>query len=156
ETPHLNINLRDYARAVIEYALWRGCLDSGIELEKCRPPYRSPWPLSDITLEELESIAEASGDRHILLSAHWGDFARQEIESPVHRLTRIPLDQPRPLHDEEREKAFLAELALWNNEKQEAFAQLKAAVDEKTASRSMQIDTEDNGSLHFTYSTETT
>ena len=156
ETPPFNINLRDYARTVIEYAVWQGCLDGDIELEKCRPPYRSPWPLSDITQEELEKTAEEIGGKQILLSTHWGDFARYKIETRVQHLTRIPIDQPRPLNDEEREKAFLAELALWSNQKQEAFAQLKAAVDEKTASWHMEIDTEDNVSLHFSYSQEKT
>jgi hypothetical protein len=156
ETPPLNINLRDYARAVIEYALLYDCLDDGIDIEKCRPPYQSPWPLSDATKKEIEHIAENSGGKQILFSAcDWGDFARYEIEPAVHHLTSIPLNQPRPLNDEDRETTFLEALASWDKQKQEAFAQLKSAVDEKAASRRMALHTEEEFSISVSYSEET-
>jgi hypothetical protein len=155
ETPHFNINLRDYARAVIEYALLRGNIDDEIDITKCRRPYRSQWPLADITKEELEKIAEESGGKQILYSAlSWGDFARYEVEPKVHHFTCIPLDQPHPLNQEEREEVFLKELASWDISKQEAFAQLKSAIKEKESSLQIQTGNKENYHITFFYPKE--
>jgi hypothetical protein len=141
--------------AIIDYAVWRGCLSNGIDIQKCQPPYRSPWPLPDISIEEVERTAEASGGKQILLSTlDWGDFARYEVEPRVHHLTEIPSDQPRPLNAEEQEEKFLEELACWEQQKQEAFAQLKSAVDEKTASLRMETHTGEHLSISYSYSEE--
>lgn len=52
-TPTPHVLLRDYARGVIELALYRGAkLD--IEEQKIRPLYRSQWPSAIPTKEELE------------------------------------------------------------------------------------------------------
>ena len=102
---------------------------------KCRPPYHSEWPLLDTAKEEIEKIAEESGGRQILLSAlDWGDFARYEIEPKVHHFTSIPLNQPKPLNNEEKENAFTRELSSWDIDKQKAFENFKSAVKEKNAS----------------------
>ena len=155
QTPQLNINLRDYARAVIEYALQKGCLDEIIDVDKCRPPHHSQWPLPDTAKEEIERIAEKSGGRQILLSAlDWGDFACYEIEPKIHHFTSIPLDQPKPLNNEERENAFIKELSSWDIEKQKAFEYFKSAVEEKNAS--LRIETGSGADFHigFSYSEE--
>lgn len=152
ETPPFNINLRDYARAIVEYALDRGCLSDSIDITKCRPPYRSEWPLSDITKEEVEKIAEKSGGKAILLSVlSWGDFARYEVTPKVHKFTSVPLGQPRPLNEEERESAFLEELSSWETEKQKAFVRLKEAVDEKNASYRIEIGSGEKFSFGSSY-----
>ena len=49
--PPPHILLRDYARGVIELALYRG-MRLDIEVEKIRPPYKSDWPSFDIPKEE--------------------------------------------------------------------------------------------------------
>lgn len=81
ETPYLHIILRDYARAIVEYAKYLGCLSTEIDLAKCRPPYHSSWPLTDITEDELKAIAERAGDTQILHSSQqmMGDFGTYEI-----------------------------------------------------------------------------
>ena len=66
ETPPLNINLRDYGRALVEYAAVRSCLHEEVDLDRCRPPYSSDWPLDDATEGELERIAEEAGSTAIL------------------------------------------------------------------------------------------
>lgn len=155
ETPQLNINLRDYARAVIEYAFEQGCLDESINIDKCRPPYHSQWPLLDTAKEEVERIAEKSGGKQILLSAlDWGDFARYEVDPMIHHFTSIPLDQPKPLNNEERGNAFIKELSSWDIEKQKAFENFKSAVKEKNAS--LRIETGSGADFHigFSYSEE--
>jgi hypothetical protein len=67
--PPPNINLRDYARAIIEYAAVRSCLHNDTNLDRCRPPYGSKSPLEDRTEEELKRIAEEAGSTTILFSA---------------------------------------------------------------------------------------
>jgi hypothetical protein len=102
KTPPLNINLRDYARALIEYAAIRSCLHEQVDLDRCSPPYSSTWPLEDTTGEELARIAEEAGSTEILSSAFrdFGDFARYEIETKVRHFSTIPLTDPQPRRDE--------------------------------------------------------
>ncbi|HIF9126651.1 TPA: hypothetical protein ACX6SH_002969 [Photobacterium damselae] len=57
--PH--ILLRDYARGVIEFAL-HTCGSLGIDIDKCRPPYKSNFPISFPTNEELDSRYEVNFD----------------------------------------------------------------------------------------------
>ena len=131
KTPPLNINLRDYARALIEYAVVRGCLHEEVDLDRCRPPYSSSWPLEDTTEEELERIAEEAGSTEILSSAfRWGDFARYEIESKVHHFSAIPLTDPRPLNHEEKQKSFKEQLQHWSEQKQQLVSKLEHALSE--------------------------
>jgi len=57
-TPLPHILLRDYARGVIELALYRG-INLDITVEKIRPPYKSEWPSFEIpTEEELKNYGE--------------------------------------------------------------------------------------------------
>lgn len=130
ETPHLSIILRDYARAIIEFASQQGSLDKDVDIKKCRPPYRSEWPLIDVTEEEIDKIAEQAGGNQIKLSAFkWGgDFGIYEIPASVHHFTKVPLERPRPLNDVEREEAFKHEIKSWDLEKQAAFLKLEIAV----------------------------
>ena len=147
KTPHLNINLRDYARAVIEYALQNECLPESIDIEKCRPPYKSEWPLEDATEEELEKIAKDSGGEEILKSVLGcvGNFGTHTIRHRVTNFTDISLLQPRPLNTEEKEKAFKEQIKNWGYEKQKAFQEFEAAVKKKWYSFRMEILEKRNG-----------
>lgn len=53
--PH--IILRDYARGVLELALHRGLLSAEIDPKHFRPPYKSTWPLSIPSQDEIDSLA---------------------------------------------------------------------------------------------------
>lgn len=50
--PPVHILLRDYARGVVEYALYRG-IELDIEIDNIQPPYHSEWPYIP-TEEEIE------------------------------------------------------------------------------------------------------
>jgi hypothetical protein len=152
DTPPLNINLRDYARAIIEYALEQNCLDERVEIDKCRPPYRSEWPLHDVTEDELEALAEKAGDREILSSAfRWGgDFGTYEIEYKVHHFTKIMLNQSRPLNEEERKTEFNDQIEGWSPKKHIAYLELETAVNEKADS--WRMDPESEGGFKTSYS----
>lgn len=52
-----NVLLRDYAKNIIDYAVYRDCDLRGMEREKCLPPYRSVMP-EVTTADEMQEIYE--------------------------------------------------------------------------------------------------
>lgn len=86
--PPVNALLRDSARGIIEYAAWRGELDTSINLTLARPPYQSPWPIEFVPDELIESYVEDRGHGSypdaIARSTTYeaGDFAKY-IVSPL-------------------------------------------------------------------------
>jgi len=64
------------------------------------------------------------------------------------------LNQPRPLNDEEREKAFKRQIEGWDLKKQKAFLNLESAVKEKGSSRRMEIGDNQDKFIDFSYSQE--
>lgn len=157
ETPPLNLNLRDYARATIEYANAHNWLDKRIDIRKCRPPYKSEWPLQDISEEELESLAEQAGDDEILQSAFkWGgDFGTYETTHKVHNFTNISLGLVRPLNEEERKAEFNNLIENWDIEKQVAWLELKIVINERNDSWRIDDNPEDGKGISFSYSSKT-
>ena len=148
KTPPLNINLRDYARALIEYAEVRSCLHEEVDLDRWRPPDTRGWPFEDMTEEALERIAENAGGKQILRSAFgWGDFARYEIEPKVHHFSAISLADPRPLNKEEKRKVFEEQLPDWSKEKQQLVANLEHALSKMN--ETMTVATPRSRSLGF-------
>jgi hypothetical protein len=154
ETPHLNILLRDYASAVIEYAFLQRCLPEEVDIEKCRPPYRSDWPLNDTTEEELKKLAEEAGGNQILWSALDGDFGIYEITPKVDHFTRVPLLQDRPLNEEEKKEAFKRQIASWDPRKRLALSELEKVVEKKRSSLHIETGDSVNQSIGFSYSEE--
>ncbi len=81
--PTVHILLRDYARGVIENALWRGIELEIEQLEKIRPPYGSEWYLSIPSDDQVMKYSGASADDgegsiyHSVMS--YGDFGRYVI-----------------------------------------------------------------------------
>lgn len=154
EIPQLNINLRDYARAIIEYAYQRNSLNGKIvDIEKCRPPYKSKWPLSDTTEEEIERLAEEAGGKQILWSVlKMGDFGEYKV-SLVQKFTNIPLERPRPLNEQEKEISYMCQIENWSIKKKDAILKLQLAVKEKHSS--LKIANEDNENpFSFSYPKE--
>lgn len=135
---YIHLTVRDYARAVVEFASERSLVS--LDMSKCRPPYKSSWPLKDVGNAEIEKLAKRAGGEQILHSAlSWGDFARYEIEPLTRHFTAISLDSPRPLNADERRALFDQELAGWEKNKKAAFRKLAAAV--KRYRRSSRITT---------------
>jgi len=86
ESPLLHLLARDYARGVIEVAAKVNALPDGLELEKVRPPYRSPWPLEDVPqFPDVEQFERGSGLLAIIASLRFGDFARYIVASDVNK-----------------------------------------------------------------------
>ncbi|MBY4890728.1 hypothetical protein K5Y32_22640 [Pantoea sp. DY-15] len=61
-TPDVHLVMRDYARGIIEKALSQNCLSEQINIERCRPPYTSQWPLSIPDRDTV--IAMIPGDKN--------------------------------------------------------------------------------------------
>lgn len=118
--PPPNILLRDYARGVIELALYRGtALD--VDMEKVRPPYESEWPSEIPTNEELEKYRERwEGMPEEELARAWiyssvmgfGDFARYVIGINAYHFpwSSHRLGEPRELTIKEMYERFVDSL----------------------------------------------
>ena len=90
ETPPVHILLRDYARGVIERAIYLGS-DMNIDERLIRPPYKSTWPkipneedihslMSDGSQESDDGEEVNRGKAEIRFSVmHGGDFERYVI-----------------------------------------------------------------------------
>ena len=89
--PPANALLRDHARGIVEYAAWRGVLDSSIDLTLARPPYQSLWPIEPVPDELIKSYTEDRGRgafRDAIVSStvsDMGDFATYVIDYKVNR-----------------------------------------------------------------------
>jgi hypothetical protein len=108
--PPVHITLRDYARGVIERALYNGS-KVDIEESKIRPPYKSEWPPNIPSKEDLEKYDRlASSIYHSVME--WGDFARYIIGTNSHRFdwTSRRLGELPQLTWKERYEGFIESL----------------------------------------------
>ena len=121
--PPPQILLRDYARGVVERALWLGA-DMQIDVAFIRPPYGSDWP--DIPTEEQLKPFQADWSRGSYDSgeSEWarnsigssvtsGDFARYVIGTnhSISDWLSVRLDEPAWCSPEQRLAALLAKLS---------------------------------------------
>jgi len=118
--PPTHILLRDYARGVVEYALYRGLTITG-DVGKIRPPYQSDW-VEIPTKEEIDALEAPDGtwkslgggwaQNRIIWSVMDDDFARYVIGTNSGRSDwlSLRLDEPvwRSTQDEQEE--FVASL----------------------------------------------
>ena len=116
--PPPHILLRDYARGVIELALYRGSV-LNIDIEKIRPPYKSEWLCKIPTKEELEKyrwhegmVEEELARARIYSSVMHGDFASYVIgTNPYHFLwSSHRLGEPRASTRKEMYEDFVDSL----------------------------------------------
>jgi len=128
DAPPVDILIRDYARGVVEVAV-RVAHDAEFEMGNVRPPYRSEWPDSIATREQLgvpQSWRDASesemGYLHLYDSVfEHGDFARYVIGTNWGRAnwTSNRLGAPRELSGREMFDQFVDSLTdrqqrAWN------------------------------------------
>ena len=92
-TPHILI--RDFASGIMEYAKYKGLLDQSVSSEMFRPPFKTSWPYSDVTLKELEAIDERSSIRSSLMGfpGDFGNYSMSCIDRWSHTLTSIEKPQ---------------------------------------------------------------
>ena len=88
--PPANALLRDHAHSIVEYATWRGVLNSSIDLTFTRPPYQSSWPIEPVPDELIKSYTEDRGrgvfsDAIVRSTVHEGDFARYVVDHTVNK-----------------------------------------------------------------------
>jgi len=106
-TPPPNIHLRGYAADIVELAVRRKCIDEEVDVEVCRPPYKSGRLKLSVSEESVDRAAKKAGSKSILRSCgDWGDFGRYEIQPAVQNFTRVRLSEPKPLSLNERATAF--------------------------------------------------
>ncbi len=135
-SPPLHPLLRDYALGIVEKAERQGCLPTTVDLERCCPPYRSDWPLDDVSKEELEAIVKSAGDRGIYSSVvqSMNDFSNYEINHRFRAFSPVALSDEPPLNKEERWAKFSEILTSWEASKREAFEEFHDAAKRKAAS----------------------
>ena len=139
-SPPPHILLRDYARGVVERAVYLGA-DIPVDVSYIRPPYKSTWP--DIPDEdEIEALtpnweqgAWADGDlewsrnriRHSVMGDFLNDFARYVIgtESEPCWLS-LRLDEDRWRSPAERMEALLGKFAEAEREAYETFKSIES------------------------------
>jgi hypothetical protein len=129
QTPPLSLLLRDYARGIVEISNANGVLPKEVQLEKCRPPYRSLRPRFTVSEDQLKRIAEKAGDDAIARSCEsWiGDFARYKIEPRVSAFTAVPVSRRQPISRDEVSERFEGEVIEIDPRRAEALARLRAA-----------------------------
>lgn len=93
----VHVLIRDYARGVIELADRRGVLPLAVDIARARPPYRSAWPIEDVSKETVEQYKQDYPGGHrftddIVSSAvNDGDFARYVMDHPVREFSSLPI-----------------------------------------------------------------
>ncbi len=120
-TPPVHILLRDYARGVIERAIYLGS-DLDINENQIRPPYKSTWPKipDEEEIQPLMSDPDEDADnrewakQNIVSSVmEFGDFARYVIGTNFHNSSwlSLRLDEEPWLSIEAQEKALRLKLS---------------------------------------------
>jgi hypothetical protein len=123
--PFPHILLRDYARGMIELARVRGCLDDSVELQKCRPPYRSNWPLNIPPITEVNHYGNA-----IENSIFHGDFGRYRMGA-VEKWSSTELVKSKP------ESVFEADQTKRDMSDKDKTSELIASVDKEWQKRTL-------------------
>jgi hypothetical protein len=125
--PPFGILLRDYALGIVELASYRSVLPSMVNIELCRPPYKSPKMRLTVSEKQLKDIVAKAGDEEIIRSAtgSMGDFSNYEIGPRVGHFLRVPLNKEIPLSDEQKARVFETEVISYDRQRMQAFERLK-------------------------------
>lgn len=105
--PPKHLLVRDYALGVIERAEFLSALPEEVEVEVCRQPHPTAWPLEMHTNAEVDALAASVGDGAKVIArsctteygrgvSRYGDFGRYVLESRVRRFLPVTLDVERP------------------------------------------------------------
>jgi hypothetical protein len=126
--PIAHVLIRDYARGLVELAYSRGVLPDTVDVAHARPPYRSIWPLKDVSKKVIDTYVDDYGrgqfrDEIVGSCVNDGDFARYEIDPAVGHWSSLPISvagktqqelfedwKNRALHAKPRAKSALMKL----------------------------------------------
>ncbi len=110
--PPVHVLLRDYARGVIERAVDMDSLPQDIDLKQCRPPYKSPWPITAPPEETIRKRYMDKSNEYVgFLGSLFtlGDFHRYIVEPAVTRfMAGNQRKRLQKLRQEERQRALEA------------------------------------------------
>lgn len=116
-----------------ELASYRSVLRRTVNLEFCKPPYKSPKLRLTVSDEQLNNFAKKVGGEEIVRSAtSMGDFANYEVMPRVGHFLRIPLDKNVLLSDEQKARAFESEVVGHCRERIQAFERLEETANPYT------------------------
>jgi len=108
----LSLLVRDYALGIVERAVSLDCLDEGVDLNACRPPYSSAPAKLNFSDAKLKRVASAAGGDTIYYSCacFMGDFASYEVKPRVRDFLDAALTSPAPKSPRKIEESFKAEV----------------------------------------------
>lgn len=147
QTPSVHLLLRDYARGIVERALYLGA-ELVIAVERIRPPYRSTWPAIP-TAEEVDRLFPDSPAKwrdkdsgawahdRIKSSVMADDFGRYVIDPRLADWLSVPLSEPAWVKPKNRQE-LLSEFVRQLSEPEQAV--WDAAQEAKTALRNAQYE----------------
>ena len=92
-TPPPHLLLRDYARGIIEMCVHRRCLPDSINIERCRPPYKSAWPVENPNANEFKAYGASDIENSVF--SVMGDFGNYTIRC-VESWSPTELSSPKP------------------------------------------------------------
>lgn len=94
-TPEPHLLLRDYARGIMEYALYKNVIAEEMSIN-FRPPYISKWPIENPTKSDIKDLDEDEySSIKSSLMGFPGDFGNYTM-SCVHDWSATPLAESRP------------------------------------------------------------
>jgi len=116
--PPISLHTRDHALGIVELAKARNILPSAVALDCCRPPFRTTWPLEEVSEEFVEAASNIHGDMTFLWSVtNFGALSRDKVRSELKRWSSVPLDDPvpnggQPRYDQQRAERWLVKRVL--------------------------------------------
>lgn len=157
-TPPVHILLRDYARGVIERAIYLG---SNLEIDKCliKPPYKSVWPKipDEEEIQPLMSDPDEDADnrewakQNIVSSVmEFGDFARYVIGTNFHHSNwlSLRLDEEPWRSIEAQEEALSLKLSDSENLAWEEYKKADAKLTKLEIARKLEFVLEEDRQTH--------
>ncbi len=128
-SPYPHLLLRDYARGLMEYALYRKLVKEDIA-SNFRPPYKSDWPIENPTESEIESlVGEKYSSIMSSLMGFPGDFGKYTMAC-VHDWS------PTILIEEQPEKSYQLHLKFAEKLPEELKAEYLTEINERIQSYS--------------------
>ena len=129
-SPPFGLLLRDYAVGIIEIAEHHNSLPKSVDIDLCKPPYKSVKLRLSVTEEQLKKVAEKAGDKKILHSVtrFMDDFSKYTIEPRINRFLNIPLSKSVDPTPDQRAHSFEDDVVGHDRERIEVYERLKNAL----------------------------
>lgn len=91
QTPPLHLLARDYALGTLLYAQAAGQLLPEVDIDAAKAKFTSPWPLEQVTDEDLKEYRKKGyGDSIFASTEEHGDFGNYTLRAWVHDIVNVP------------------------------------------------------------------